>query len=187
MAFELAWVERDLRALDRREERRREEGRSGGELCVGSMFVDDGPPQGVLSLCDLRLAGKLSRLCLSGFVTGAAGEKVLLPLRSKFPFERLLIVGLGPRAGFDEAGYRVAIGWILDALDGLKMRRLAIDLPGRYAGAIDTARALELFDEAMTTRPSLLDSACIVDDRDAQRAVEAVKVRPGRRNLAGRR
>ncbi|MGZ3424037.1 MAG: M17 family peptidase N-terminal domain-containing protein [Polyangiales bacterium] len=180
MTFELAWVERDLRALDS------QEGRSG-ELCVGTLFVDERPPRGVLSLCDFRLAGKLSHLCLSGFVTGTAGEKVLLPLRAKFPYEKLLIVGLGPRAGFDEAGFRVAMGWILDALDGLKIRRVAMDLPGRHAGAIEAARAIELFDEAITSRPGLLDGVAIVDDRDAQRAVEAWRVRPGRRNLAGRR
>jgi hypothetical protein len=186
MAFELAWVERDLRALDRWEARQREEGRSG-ELCVGFVFASDLPPQGVLSLCDFRLAGKLSHLCLSGFITGAAGEKVLMPLRSKFPYEKLLVVGLGPREGFDEQNYRVAVGWILDALEGLHARRVAIDLPGRYAGAIEASRALELFDEAVAARPSVIDSAVIVDDRDAQRAVEAFKVRPGRRNLAGRR
>jgi len=186
MTFELGWVERDLRALDRSVD-----DASRGELCIGTLFQDERPPPGVLSLCDFRLGGRLSHLCLSGFITGTTGEKVLLPVRVKFPFEKVLVVGLGPRAQFDEAAYRAAVGWILDAVEGLCVRRVAVDLPGRHAGAIDAPRAVELFDEAVAARAAsqrlLLDGAAIIDDRDAQRAVENLRIRPGRRNLAARR
>lgn len=176
--LELSWIERDLRALDR----------SPGELVIGTLFEDERPPRGVLGLCDFRLQNRLSSLCLSGFLTGARGERMLVAAkRRRAPFNQMLIVGLGPRAAFDDEVCREAIGVALDGATGLSVRKFAFDLPGRAQGAIAAARALELLDMALFERAGRVDAVVVVDDRDAQRAVEAMRVTPGRRSLAARR
>ncbi len=178
MTLEIEWLERELRVLDR----------ASGDVVVGSMCEDERPPRGVAALIDWRMSGKLSARCLNGFLTGARGERFLLPGRPRLPFEKVLLFGLGPRAELDEARFTEALAAIFDALAGLQARRAAIDLPGRHDGKIPPARALELLTQVLAERtPSSLEALAIVDDREAQRAIEALRARPGRRNLAGRR
>ncbi|MBI2389403.1 MAG: leucyl aminopeptidase [Deltaproteobacteria bacterium] len=177
IGLELGWIERDLRALDR----------AGADVLVGACFDDDSPPRGAAGLVDWRLGARLSRLCLGGFLTGAIGERLLLPARPRLPFDKVLLVGLGPRATFDEQRYLAALSDVLDALDGLRVRRAAIELPGRHAAAIGAQRALELLLIALGQRPAQLEALSVVDDREAQRFVEAIRARPARRNPEARR
>ncbi len=174
---ELGWMERDLRALDR----------ASGDVLVGSLFDDERPPRGVLELVDWRANGKVSELCLSGFLTGERGERFLSPARPRLAFDMVLVIGLGAKGEADEAVFRDAIAALVDALAGLKARRAVVDLPGRHTGAIAAPRALELLSEALGDEPRDLESLVVIDDRDAQRAVEATRVTRARRNLAARR
>lgn len=177
VGLELGWIERDLRALDR----------ASADVLVSGCFEDDPPPRGAAGLVDWRLGARLSRLCLSGFLTGAIGERLLLPARPRLPFDKVLLVGLGPRATFDEQRHVAALSDVLEALDGLRVRRAAIDLPGRHAGVVGAQRALELLLMALAERPTQLEALAVVDDRDAQRFVEAIRARPARRSPEGRR
>lgn len=174
---ELGWLERDLRALDR----------ASGDVLVGGLFDDERPPRGALGLFDWRADGKLSQLCLSGFLSGARGERFLYPVRPRLAFDLLLVIGLGPRGELDEAVFRDATAAALDALSGLKARRAVIDLPGRHAGALAAPRALELLNEVLGDGPRALESLVVIDDREAQRAVEATRVTRARRSHAARR
>lgn len=177
-SIEIEWLERELRALDR----------ASGDVVVGSMFEDERPPRGVAALVDWRMSGGLSARCLDGFLTGARGERFLMPGRPRLPFEKVLLFGLGTRTEFDEPRYADALTAIFEALSGLQARRVAIELPGRHEGKIASQRALEILLQFLEAHaPSSLESLAIVDDREAQRAVEAIRSRPGRRNLAARR
>lgn len=177
-SIELEWCERDLRALDR----------ATADVVVGSIFEDERPPRGVAALVDWRMSGRLSARCINGFVTGARGERFLMPGRPRLPFDKVLLFGLGARGELDEARFSEALGSVLDTLDGLQVRRAAIDLPGRHQGSIAAPRALEILVQLLGVRAlSSLETITIVDDRETQRAVEALRVRPGRRSLAGRR
>lgn len=175
---EIEWLERELRALDR----------ASGDVIVGSLFEDERPPRGLAALVDWRMSGRLSARCLNEFLTGARGERFLMPGRPRLPFEKVLLFGLGARVEFDEARFSEALTAIFDALAGLHARRVAIELPGRHEGKVAPQRALEILLQLLETRtPSSLELLAIVDDREAQRAVEAIRSRPGRRSLAARR
>ena len=176
-AVELGFVERSLRALDQ----------VNADLVVGALCEDERPPRGLSGLLDWRLGSRLSEHCRRGFLVGSRGERFLLPTRPQLPFEKAVIFGLGPRASFDEEVYASLLPSLLDTLEGLRARRVALELPGRHLGAVPIARALELLVAALDDRSGTLESLMVVDERDAQRAVEGAKVRPGRRTHAGRR
>ena len=165
MGIELSWAERDLRALDR----------LAGEIVVCSMFEGERPPQGISGLLDWRLGGLLSRLCLDGFLTGAHDELMLVPGRPRVAFDKIVIIGLGPRAGFDVARYETATAKVLRVLDDLGVRRVTIDLPGRHAGAIDASTSLQKLAHLVgisgdAPPPRDLESITVIDDGEGQRA-----------------
>ncbi len=170
MGIELSFAERELRSVDR----------LAGEVVLAALFAEERPPRGLAGLLDWRLGGKLSRLCQSGFLTGAEGELVLLPGRPGVPFDKVIIVGLGARARFDERLYVQLLTQALGALDGLGARRATLELPGRHASAIDAAKAFE----GLSTRTvradagAALEALTIVDDGEGQRAyAEMTRIR----------
>ncbi len=79
-----------------------ESAREPVDLCVLPWFSDERPLQGVLGLLDWRGDGVLSDLARSGYASGVCGESVLVPARAGMPAQRLLLIGCGPRAAFDE-------------------------------------------------------------------------------------
>ena len=65
--------------------------------------------RGFAGLLDWRLGGRLSALLAAGFVTGEAGEALLVPGKPHVPFEKVLVVGLGARGAFDDGAFRAAV------------------------------------------------------------------------------
>ncbi|HMK71888.1 MAG TPA: M17 family peptidase N-terminal domain-containing protein [Myxococcaceae bacterium] len=63
-------------------------------LCL---FVaeDERPLAGAAGLTDWRLCGRLSRLLVEGFFTGAADDSVLLPSAGRIGPGRIVVFGLG--------------------------------------------------------------------------------------------
>lgn len=175
--LEIEWIERELHALDA----------VAGEILVAALHSDERPPGGVLSLIDWRMSGRISRHCIGGFLSGAPGERFLLPGRPRISFDKLLLVGMGERSAVDEPAVREAITAMVDALAGLGVRRAAIDLPGRHRGVVTPSRALELLESVLSSRRSSLETISVIDDREMGRAVEAFRARPGRRNREARR
>lgn len=172
MTIELAWVDRELRSLDR----------LAGELVVASMFAEERPPRGIAGLLDWRLGGRLSRLCAEGYVEGSDGETLLVPGRPRVGFEKIVVIGLGARAAFDDAAFERTLSRTLGVLAGLQARKVTIELPGRHAGAIDADRALTILvtllglsgGEPLATE---LEAITLVDDADAHRAYSAARGR----------
>lgn len=114
------------------------------EILVASVFSDVRPARGIAGLCDFRLGGRLSRLMKDGFITGAAGEVVLVPGKPALTFDKLIVFGAGPRAEFDEGAFVSLVGKIILALEGLAARTAVVELPGRQADAIGAAEAVDL-------------------------------------------
>ena len=173
MTVELAWVERDLRAVDR----------LTGDAAVGSIFDDERPPRGLAGLIDWRMSGRVSTLCQRSFVSGKAGELFLTPGRPRLPFEKVLIVGLGPRARFEASTYRLVLDRVLRALADLQVRRATIDLPGRHAGAIEPTVAFETLRALLAEGVFDFEAITLLDDGEAQgiyAAAVARNVRPRR-------
>lgn len=173
--IEIGFIERDLRALDA----------ATGEIVVTPIYEDERPPGGALSLLDWRMNGRLSRHLLGGFLTGARGERFLVPGRPRIGFDKILMIGMGPREG-DEAAARETLEVMIDALAKLEVRRAAIELPGRHRGVVAPVRALEILGSVLAGRASSLETVSVIDDREMSRAVEN-RITPGRRARGARR
>lgn len=176
MSVDLGWAERDLRALDR----------LSGEVLLCSLFEEERPPRGVAGLLDFRLGARLSRMCVDGFLTGRAGERVLVPGRPKVSFDKIVILGLGPIETFDDAAFEHSVDVALRALAELQVRRATLEIPGRHSGLVDPARAMTALTARLGPRgdePAVLDAEAVtvVDDPAAHRpfaeVVRAFRVR----------
>ena len=146
-------------------------------------FEDERPLAGTLGLVDWRLSGFVSRLILRGRISGRPGETVLVPARPRLSFEKLFLLGLGPRAHFDENVLREGIARMLETLTEARVRASVLVLPGRVLGLIGPVRAMEIFLEVAATQTEH-DDVTLVEEADAQRAMEPVVERERRRARA---
>lgn len=71
------------------------------DVVVVAFFDSDRPLRGAAGRADWRLCGRISRLLLSGKLSGAAGEAVLLATGPGWVAPRVLGLGLGSRREFD--------------------------------------------------------------------------------------
>jgi len=166
MIEQLHFVEPDLRAIDT----------TSAEVIACSAFQDERPLRGLAGLLDWRLAGRLSVLAKNDFLTGAEGEIVLVPGRPYVRFEKILVLGIGPRASFDDAVVRRVLGKLVSALEGLKVRRALVEVPGRPSGKLEPGKAAELLLECAES--ALEDEMwTLVDDEAAEKAMAQKLVR----------
>jgi hypothetical protein len=141
------------------------------ELCACTIWSDERPLRGFAGLLDWRLGGRLSALLKSGFVTGEAGETLLVPGKPHVPFEKVLVLGLGARSGFGDGAFRRAVLHVARTFEGLRVRRAVVELPGRGGGVIDPEQAITLTLECVGSSPEH-DAWWIVEDAAAQKRVE---------------
>jgi len=154
------------------------------ELCVCSIWSDERPIRGFAGLLDWRLGGRLSAMLKSGFVLGDAREVLLVPGKPHVPFEKVLMMGLGPRSSFDEAAFREAVARTARTLEGLRVRRAVVELPGRTSDAIEAERAITLaLDLLGTSREH--DVWWLVDSPAARKQIEQRAADERRRVRAG--
>lgn len=157
---ELRFVAPDLRRLDE----------ASAEIIVCSVFRDERPLRGLAGLLDWRLAGRLSRLARESFLKGETGETLALPVRPRLPFDKAIVVGLGPLASFNDGVCEKAIGRLFDALAGLRAKKAIVELPGRGADAIRAERAAEIFVDVLGEEER--EPIVLVELPDAQKAIE---------------
>lgn len=144
---------------------------AGAELCACTLWSDERPVRGFAGLIDWRLGGRLSALLKAGFLTGDAGEALLVPGKPQLPFEKVLVVGLGARASFGEEGFRAAVLHIAKALEGLRVRRAVIELPGRANDAVAPREAITWTLECVGDSPEH-DAWWLVEPPAAQKVIE---------------
>ncbi|HLG19704.1 MAG TPA: M17 family peptidase N-terminal domain-containing protein [Bdellovibrionota bacterium] len=114
------------------------------DLIITTLFETDRPPHGTTGLIDWRLNGFLSRMILSGTLTGKEEEFTLIPLRHRLPARRLLLVGLGKPENFLLARARHLAYRLGKILSGLKVIDVAMAFPAAYDERIpgDTERSV---------------------------------------------
>ena len=134
MIESLHFVEPDLRAIDA----------TSAEVIACSIFQDERPMRGLAGLLDWRLSGRLSALAKTDFITGELDEVVLVPGRPHLPFEKVLVLGLGPRSSFDDGVVRRALARLVSTLEGIKVKRALVELPGRATGVLEPSHAADL-------------------------------------------
>jgi hypothetical protein len=136
---ELRFLPPDLRALDEHP----------AEVVACSMWSDERPMRGLAGLLDWRLSGRVSRLLRERFMNGARGEVLCLPGRPRLPFDKVLVIGAGAREAFDDAAFREVTCALLRALEGLKVPRAVVELPGRAGERIAPERAAQILLESV--------------------------------------
>ena len=141
------------------------------ELCACTIWSDERPLRGFAGLVDWRLGGRLSALVKTGFVTGAQGETVLLQGKPHVPFEKVLVLGLGTRSGFGDGTFREAVLRMAAALEGMRVRRAVVELPGRGSGLIEPEQAITLTLECVGGSPEH-DAWWLVESAASQKRVE---------------
>ncbi len=136
------------------------------DLGLVPVFADERPLQGLAGLMDWRRSGWMSSLLRSGFCSGRAGERVLMPGGPGLPVDRVVLVGLGPRAEFDaDAAARAARDLVAVAL-GVGALRVLVALPAhgeRRAAELLFAALTEAIEEVEQARERRQPSASPVD------------------------
>ncbi len=158
--LDLRFVAPDLRRLDE----------ASAEVVACAVFKDERPLRGLAGLLDWRLAGRLSRLAKETFLQGDTGEVLALPVRPRLPFDKALVVGLGPRASFGDATCKKALERIFDALSGLHVKKALVELPGRGSDAITVERAAEVLFEVLGDDER--EALVLVEGPEAQKKIE---------------
>ncbi len=154
------------------------------ELVACAIWSDERPMRGLAGLLDWRLGGRLSALLKSGFVTGEAGEALLVPGKPHVPFEKVLLLGLGARSGFGDGAYRAAVTRLAERLEGLRVRRAVVELPGRSGGLVEPEHAITMLLECVGGSPEH-DAWWLVEDAATQKRVEQRAADERRRVRAG--
>lgn len=104
-------------------------------------------------------------------MTGEVGEALLVPGKPHVPFEKVLVLGLGARSGFGDGVFRTTVLHIAHALEGMRVRRAVVELPGRGTGIIEPEQAITLTLECVGASPEH-DAWWLVEDAVAQKRVE---------------
>ena len=117
--------------------------RTGADVIVVFFFDSDRPLRGAAGRADWRLCGQLSQLILSGKLTGAPGEAVLVPTGGGLAAPLLIGLGLGRRNTFDvdacEALGREAVA----RAQRLGARTVALPLPDPHAGDLELRERID--------------------------------------------
>ncbi|HVY46300.1 MAG TPA: M17 family peptidase N-terminal domain-containing protein [Minicystis sp.] len=150
------------------------------EVLACTVWSDARPSHGVAGLCDFRLAGRISALERAGHVTGALGEVSMLPGKPLLTFHKLLLFGAGPRARFDEDVFREVVLRMLSTMEGLCVRVLVAELPGRYDGLIPAERAADVLLASAGRRPQH-DVWTLVEDADGKQRITQHMIEERRR------
>lgn len=148
-----------------------------------TFFADERPLRGAAGLADWRLCGRLSRLIQRGKLSGADGEKLLLPPGRRLPFRSILLFGLGASRGFNEDSYRAQVRWIREVADRAGIGDYALQPPGRATGLIGARRALELWLEEAEADGREAEVA-IIDNQSGQKDMAEI-LRYQKRQAAG--
>jgi hypothetical protein len=159
--MELRFLAPELRRLDS----------ASVELCACSIWSDERPARGFAGLLDWRLGGRISALLKSGFARGDVGETLLVPGKPHVPFEKVLVVGLGRRGDFGERVFRAGVVHVASALEGLRIRRAVVELPGRACGAIEPEAAITLALDCVGASPEH-DTWWLVEPPADQKRIE---------------
>jgi len=159
---ELRFVAPDLHRLDD----------TPAEVIACTMWSDERPMRGLVGLLDWRLAGRVSKLAREKFTRGDVGDVLCVQGRPRLPYEKVIVIGAGERAKFDEDAFRAAVGTLLRTLEGLHVQRAVVELPGRAGDRIAPERAADIVLEAVRAS-DLHDAWWLVEGPEAQAKIAA--------------
>jgi hypothetical protein len=98
--------------------------------------------------------------------------------------ERLLWLGAGSQDELDERLFCEFVAQLMARLVAMRVRSVAMVLPGRAQARLDPARAMDWFLEASQAHAADIDEVLVLDSHDAHRAMQPLVDRARRRALA---
>jgi hypothetical protein len=101
-------------------------------------FSDERPLKGITGLLDWRLDAKISQLIISGKITGAWGEKVLLGEVEELQGKDVIFIGLGPMSEFEDSRMQDAGKIMANTVLKLNQKSICMSLPGNGIRDLDT-------------------------------------------------
>jgi len=101
-----------------------------GDTLVVPLPSDERPLRGDAGEVDWRVCGAISRMLLSGEVTGTAGEAILLPGLRPLRVARVLLLGIGPARSLPGRTLQNAFVDLAERLLALRSDRVVLALPG---------------------------------------------------------
>jgi leucyl aminopeptidase len=113
------------------------------DLIVVNLFQGMTQPGGATGAVDAALGGAIRDVMDAGDFSGKAGETALIYTRGALPAARVLVVGLGNRAGFNAASARSAAATAARKARDLGVRTLATVVHGAGAGGLDPQTAAQ--------------------------------------------
>ena len=102
------------------------------------------------------------------FYSATPAKFCVCPAARAFRSTKCLFFGLGVRSGFDEDLFKSAVRHVTKVLEGLKVRRAVVELPGRAGDRISADRAAELLFECTSDSVSQ-DAWWIVERADGEK------------------
>ncbi len=90
---------------------------------------DERPLTGATGFLDWRLCGGLSKLLVSGFFSGAPGDRLLMPTDHRVPAQKLFAVGLGRSAAITALGLEHALTQTAAMLTKAQVESVALAFP----------------------------------------------------------
>ncbi len=138
------------------------DGTHSDSTCV-FVFEDIRPLMGLASLVDWRIGAFLSGLVQQGWFTGAAGEKLLIPVKHKLPVNKLFCFGLGPSSGFSRGVQQETLSWAFDVIRQAGAHGTILTAPGRAEGFGQDMESLETLCTLLDPRWDF-DEVVVVDE-----------------------
>lgn len=113
------------------------------ELLVLGFFQDVRPLNGWAAEIDWIQNGILSRLILAGKIRGVLGEATLLAPQGKMQAQKVLIMGLGEAAQFNDRNRLTVYSRVHDILSHLQIRDCAVELFGPSRSTPEGTKSVE--------------------------------------------
>jgi leucyl aminopeptidase len=113
------------------------------DLLVVNEFSEVKKPGGATAAADKELDGAISQLIKSGEITGKLGETNLIHTQGKLPATQVLVVGLGPSAGFDLDKARIAAAAAIKEAKRIKAKTVATIVHGAGVGGLENDEAAQ--------------------------------------------
>jgi hypothetical protein len=120
-----------------------------GEVLVLFQYQDVPVPRYTLGKVDWYLAGAVSRVAMNGKFTGDVGSAALFHPSGKFHVQKILVLGLGPRAGVNTSTLDSTVRHLRILLHDLHARDVRIVLP--QSPDTRTEEMIDLFSAGLQT------------------------------------
>ncbi len=113
------------------------------EIIAVGVFSDVRPLTGFAGLIDWYHSGVISRLILSGKISGTLRERTLIASHHKFYAPKIMLMGLGSHQRLSESALRGIYPFVFRTLSSLNIQDFAVELFGEDLGPRASHAAIE--------------------------------------------